>query len=266
VGRRLSVHKEHELLLKLERAGLGDEEAQKVIGFPGNELAEELPYFINHYEATRGTSPEVAGEIMGQNFISYRKARQLLGYEFSWPDKSEELFFDYYRIPFSCKTLHQRRNTHLLFPGFNWTIGNMSQDQRFQDWFNDVDLDQFYQLRTERTLQSTWYLMEKAPQKESFNRSYDRSYCSTGRVPSVAEILHMTILYRLCWHESVWKQDCWKGMEIWSSDVLDNPGSYCAVIEFGESGGFNFKYYCEKLKSPKRGFITRVTPLFQNYL
>lgn len=44
--RRLSVHKEHEVLLKLEAAGLGDVLAQRVIDSKDNELAKKLVQLI----------------------------------------------------------------------------------------------------------------------------------------------------------------------------------------------------------------------------
>ena len=44
--RILSVHKEHEFLLKIEAAGLTDDIAQKVIGSKDNELARKVVNFI----------------------------------------------------------------------------------------------------------------------------------------------------------------------------------------------------------------------------
>lgn len=45
-NRALSVHKEHELLLKLEEAGLGDNEAQAIVQSRGNQLAKKVVAFI----------------------------------------------------------------------------------------------------------------------------------------------------------------------------------------------------------------------------
>ncbi len=44
--RKLSVHQEHELLCRLEAAGLGSKEAQAVIESPDNLLAEGVVAFI----------------------------------------------------------------------------------------------------------------------------------------------------------------------------------------------------------------------------
>ena len=48
VSRTLSVHKEHELLLKLETAGLNDEFAQRVINSKGNDLAIKVVRLIQN--------------------------------------------------------------------------------------------------------------------------------------------------------------------------------------------------------------------------
>src|SRR3989344_1884417 len=45
-NRVLSVHKEHEMLLKLEEAGLGDSEAQAIVQSRGNQLAKKLVAYI----------------------------------------------------------------------------------------------------------------------------------------------------------------------------------------------------------------------------
>ncbi|MCH7529720.1 hypothetical protein IIB50_01230, partial [Patescibacteria group bacterium] len=48
VSRTLSVHKEHEVLLKLETAGLNDELAQRVIDSKGNDLAAKVVRLIEN--------------------------------------------------------------------------------------------------------------------------------------------------------------------------------------------------------------------------
>mgnify|MGYP001611196553 FL=1 len=48
MSRTLSVHKEHEVLLKLETAGLTDELAQRVIDSKGNDLAIKVVRLIQN--------------------------------------------------------------------------------------------------------------------------------------------------------------------------------------------------------------------------
>src|SRR3989344_2565717 len=74
VSRTLSVHKEHEVLLKLEAAGFTDELAQRVIDSKGNYLAAKVVRLISNggFEAT--TSQKRAREIMGRNMFGVEEA------------------------------------------------------------------------------------------------------------------------------------------------------------------------------------------------
>ena len=74
VSRTLSVHQEHEMLLKLETAGLTDELAQRIIDSKGNDLAMKVVRLISNggFEAT--TSQKRAREIMGRNYFGIEEA------------------------------------------------------------------------------------------------------------------------------------------------------------------------------------------------
>lgn len=62
--RTLSVHREHELLLKLETAGLTDELAQLVIGSRKNQLAKQIVTMIGGQDATEGEAkPEAVDPV-----------------------------------------------------------------------------------------------------------------------------------------------------------------------------------------------------------
>ena len=76
VSRTLSVHKEHEVLLKLEAAGLDDDLAQKIIDSKDNDLAAKVIRLIQNggFEAT--TSQKRAREIMGTNMPCCRAKRR----------------------------------------------------------------------------------------------------------------------------------------------------------------------------------------------
>ena len=74
-----SVHKEHEVLLKLEAAGLTDDLAQRVIDSKGNDLAAKVVRLIQNrgFEAT--TSQKRAREIMGRNMFGIEEAIKHFG-------------------------------------------------------------------------------------------------------------------------------------------------------------------------------------------
>ncbi len=52
--RKLSVHKEHEVLLKLETAGLGEDEAQAIVGSKNNALAITLVEVVRVAQSDKG--------------------------------------------------------------------------------------------------------------------------------------------------------------------------------------------------------------------
>lgn len=68
VSRTLSVHQEHELLLKLESAGLDAELAQKVIDARDNKLATKLVSVLRNGQPQQ-KSYEPARNILGDDFI-----------------------------------------------------------------------------------------------------------------------------------------------------------------------------------------------------
>ena len=62
---KLSVHTEHELLLKLEKAGLGEAEAQKVIQSKGGQLAKKIVVLIRGESITLADWQDFYRKIFG---------------------------------------------------------------------------------------------------------------------------------------------------------------------------------------------------------
>lgn len=82
VSRTLSVHQEHELLLKLESAGLDAELAQKVIDARGNKLATKLVNVLrNGQPQQKGYEP--ARNILGDDFISPEEVADARGVSYT---------------------------------------------------------------------------------------------------------------------------------------------------------------------------------------
>jgi len=136
VSRMLSVHKEHEVLLKLEAAGLNDELAQKVIDSKGNDLAAKVVRLIQRggYEAT--TSQKRAREIMGKNFFGVEEAIKHFGVN---PTKQQ--LDGLAEIPFSEAVLQECKDTHVLVAVFPLSIleirGKVDSKLFYdQSWYN----------------------------------------------------------------------------------------------------------------------------------
>lgn len=79
VSRTLSVHKEHEVLLKLEAAGFTDELAQRVIDSKGNDLATKVVRLVSNGGFEPTTSQKRAREIMGRNYFGVEEAIRHFG-------------------------------------------------------------------------------------------------------------------------------------------------------------------------------------------
>lgn len=107
--RTLSVHKEHELLLRLESAGLVDDLAQRVIDSPENGLAQKIVRLIENGGFEPTTSQKRAREIMGRNFFGVEEAIKHFGVN---PSRSQLAALA--EIPWSEEVLAACRDTHVL--------------------------------------------------------------------------------------------------------------------------------------------------------
>lgn len=168
VSRTLSVHKEHELLLKLETAGLTEPLAQKVIDSKGNELAAKVVKFIQNGGFEPTTSQKRAREIMGKNMFGVEEAIQYFGV-----NPTRQQFAVLSEIPFSEAVLEQSKDTHVLVAVFPLSIleirGKVPSDQCLfynQDWYNK---ESFAKDRGE----TAWHLVRKTPVENSTSKTWD---------------------------------------------------------------------------------------------
>ena len=117
VSRTLSVHKEHEVLLKLEAAGLCDALAQKVIDSKDNVLAQMVIRLIANGGFEPSTSQKRAREIMGRNFFGVEEAITHFGVN---PSKQQIAYLA--EVPFSEEVLASCKDTHVLAAVFPMSI------------------------------------------------------------------------------------------------------------------------------------------------
>lgn len=167
VSRTLSVHKEHEVLLKLETAGLTDELAQRVIDSKGNNLAAKVVMLIQNggFEAT--TSQKRAREIMGRNYFGVGEAIKHFGVN---PSKQQLATLS--EVSFTEATLEECKNTHVLVAVFPMSIleirGKVTGNQRLfynQDLYNK---ESFAKDRGE----TEWHLVRKTSMPNSTIRTW----------------------------------------------------------------------------------------------
>ena len=189
VSRTLSVHKEHELLLKLETAGLNEELAQRVIDSKGNDLATKLVRLIQNGGFEPTTSQKRAREIMGRNFFGVEEAVKHFGVN---PTRQQLAALS--EIPFSETVLEQSKDTHVLVAVFPLSILEIrgKVDSRLfydQSWYNK---ESFAKERGE----VSWQLVRKTPVDNSTSKNWQEQQALIAKddeVPS-AQVMVYTII------------------------------------------------------------------------
>jgi len=189
VSRTLSVHKEHELLLKLETAGLNEELAQRVIDSKGNDLATKVVRLIQNGGFEPTTSQKRAREIMGKNFFGVEEAIRHFGVN---PTRQQLAALS--EIPFSEAVLEQSKDTHVLvavFPLSVLEIPGKVDSKLFYDqwWYNK---ESFAKERGE----VTWQLIRKTPVNNSTSKNWQEQQALLSKddeVPS-AQVMVYTII------------------------------------------------------------------------
>jgi len=188
-NRTISVHKEHELLLKLETAGLTDELAQRVIDSKGNELATKVVKFIQNGGFEPTTSQKRAREIMGRNFFGVEEAIKHFGVN---PTRQQRAVLS--EIPFSEVVLEELKDTHILVAVFPLSIleirGRVDPKLFYdQSWYNK---ESFAKERGE----VNWQLVRKTPVDNSTSKNWQEQQTLLGKDDEVptAQVMVYTIM------------------------------------------------------------------------
>ncbi len=168
---KLSVHQEHELLLRLERAGITPQDAQRVIESKGNVVASEMLYVLRNgvYHPTK--SQKAAKEIMGNNFFGIEDAIEHLNLR---PDKNQIAELD--DVPFSEVTLKECKDTHVLVAVFPMSLLQMFENKNLRPFFGLDDTEKAPWFKQERFSWEEgkvgWYLIRKQAPENSLNKEW----------------------------------------------------------------------------------------------
>ena len=187
--RTLSIHQEHEVLLKLEKAGLNSWDAQRIIQSKGNVIAEEMLHVLRNglYEPTK--SHEMAREIMKNNFFGIADVMEQFGIR-----PTREQLKALADIPYSKATLEACKDTHVLVAVFPMSILQMAENEFFRPLFN-VNINKqeknlwFKKERfswDEGTVR--WYLICKNPPESSFLKNWAEQLGQFGTESDPAQI------------------------------------------------------------------------------
>jgi len=211
VSRTLSVHKEHELLLKLETAGLTEPLAQKVIDSKGNELAAKVVKFIQNGGFEPTTSQKRARKIMGRNFFGVEEWSSLYGVNFSNKQICEAAEFpwseDVLNAPCPFYKGKSIKETHFAFLGLDAFKSKPLTILKWQELHPDSGQPKFYsytdwyikeKFGNETTCGFRWYLMPLGIVPKSTDRTYQKQIAmlpADYEVPLAIEEVTKVILY-----------------------------------------------------------------------
>jgi hypothetical protein len=191
VSRTLSVHKEHELLLKLETAGLSDELAQRVIDSKGNDLATKVVRLIQNggFEAT--TSQKRAREIMGRSFFGVEEAIKHFGVN---PTRQQLAALS--EIPFSEAVLEQSKDTHVLVAVFPLSILEIRGKVEHKLFYSHEDAWYNKQSFAKECGKVIWQLVRKTPVDNSTSKNWQEQQALLSKDDEVptAQVMVYTII------------------------------------------------------------------------
>lgn len=225
--RTLSVHNEHEVLLKLEAAGLTDNLAQRLIDSPENVLAGKVVRLIKSegFEPTK--SHKRAREIMGRNFFGVEEAIKHFGVN---PGQSQLAALA--EIPWNEEVLTACKDTHVLVAMLPLSIleirGKVKDKGLFysQDWYNE---QAFASDRGE----VCWQLVAKTPVADSTSKTWDQQQAllaETDVTPCARVMVYTIIGHYLATGERLFEY-----VYVRCSNV-DSHGYRVDVGDFGSEG------------------------------
>lgn len=191
VSRTLSVHQEHEVLLKLEAAGLDEALAQKVVDSKGNDLATKVVRLIRNGGFEPSTSQTRAHEIMGSNMFGVEEAIKHFGVN---PSKQQLAYLA--DVPFTEAVLEACKTTHVLVAVFPMSLLDIRGACKGtaglfydQDWYNK-------QAFAKERGEVGWYLVRKTPIDDSLSKTWDeqQALLTQDEEPPTIRVLVYTMI------------------------------------------------------------------------
>jgi len=230
--RIISVHNEHEFLLKLEKAGLTNELVQRVIDSKRNGLATKVVRLIQNGGFEPTISQKRAREIMGRSFFGVEEAIKHFGVN-PTPQQLAALS----EIPFSEAVLEQSKDTHVLvavFPLSVLEIRGKVESKLFYDqsWYNKKS---FAKERGE----VTWQLVRKTEVANSTSKNWQEQQALLSKddeVPSAQVMVYTIIGHYLTTGERLFEH-------IYVRTFSVDSGGYRVSVGDFDSGGLGVDVY-----------------------
>jgi hypothetical protein len=227
VSRTLSVHKEHEVLLKLETAGLTDELAQKVIDSKGNDLAAKVVRFIRNGGFEPSTSQKRSREIMAKNFFGVEEAIMHFGV-----NPSKQQLAALAEVPFTEAVLEECKNTHVLVAVFPLSILEIrGKDGKL--FYSHEDAWYNKQAFAKDRGEAAWHLVRKTPVANSTSKTWDEQQALLAKNEETPTARVMT--YTIIGHFLATGERLFENIYVRCSDV-DSLGDRVDVGYFDSDG------------------------------
>ena len=232
--RTISVHTEHELLLKLEKAGLTGELSQKVVDSKDNDLAKKVVRLIQNGGFEPSTSQKLAREIMGTNFFGIEEAIKHFGVN---PSKQQLAYLA--EVPFSEEVLNASKDTHILVAVFPLSILHIRGHARKQsdrtlfydqDWYNGQSF-------AKEKGEVGWQLVRKEPVANSTSKNWNEQQALLSKDEETPKA--QVVIYTMIGHFLATGERLFEKVYVRCSD-LGSYGSRVCVGVFGDEGLYVF--------------------------
>jgi hypothetical protein len=234
--RTLSVHNEHEFLLKLEKAELTNELAQKVIDSKNNELAAKVVRLIQNGGFEPTTSQKLAREIMGKNFFGIEEVIRYYGVKPA-PKQLSALA----EIPFTEAELREVKDTHVLVAVFPLSILEIRDKVKSELFYSHKDAWYNEQAFAKDKGETRWQLVRKTPVDNSTSKDWNEQQALLGKNEETLKAQAM--VYTIIGHFLATSECLFKNIYVRCSDV-DSDGYRVDVGNF-DSNGLDVGYYSD---------------------
>jgi len=227
VGRTISVHTEHEFLLKLEAAGLNDELAQKVIESKNNNLAGKIISLIDNDGFEPTTNQKKAREIMGKNYFGIKEGIKYFGVN---PTHQEITALS--EIPFPEAVLEKTKDTHILVAIFPISI--IEIQRQFERYFLNKE-NSWYNKKffAKENGELGWQLVLKKPVENSILHSWQKQQTLIGEENEVPHA--QTMVYTIIGHYLASGERLFENICVRTASMTFN-GSHICVGNFNLNG------------------------------
>ena len=220
----------HELLNKLEAAGLNVSLAQKVIGSKGNDLATKVVRLIENGGFEPSSSEKRAREIMGRNFFGIEEAIKHFGVN---PSEAQTAALS--EVPFTEEVLEFCKDTHVLVAVFPMSIldirGKVERTFFYShedSWYNK---ESFARDKGE----IGWRLVRENPVSDSTSKNWDEQQALLGKDEETPSA--QVMVYTIIGHYLATGERLFENVYVRTSSVVSD-GHRVRVGFFGQRGLF----------------------------